>query len=626
MPYTILVAGLGGLLAGVDFGIIASAIVYLNKTIKMSEGELSFVVAVYTLGCTCAALFAGVSADWLGRKKMMLAGGLMFVISIFFIYFSQGFFALFLGRVLMGLSGGVICVVVPLYLAECLPPAFRGRGTAIFQFTLTLGIVMASAIGIWFANIHDQAIEVAAGDAELIFQADDAAWRNMFLIAVIPGIFYTIACLFIKESPRWLCRKGKLIEAQKIFAEALPPDHAQRAFAEMTQQATPSSNTSTSSVQIPNTSIFQRKYILPFVIACIVLACTQATGINAILAYAVIIFKQAGLDDLHATQGNLFLSLTNCSMTLVGLFLVDKYGRKFLLKIGTAGIIVALSCATMLFSSFESSSVDVDKELENMVKANQLQFDLAKVSFNNQPKEAIQLSILYNYGEDQKMFRAFMPTPEAQSILDQAKDIMSKFSPEEQTLISNFFSLKKSGLENLTAEQQNLVKTASHLLATCSKTENEALKNAQIILSAQQVSITSGDSSAPLVIKRAKMSTIPSSSTGWMIVATFCVFMASFAVGPGVCVWLALTELMPTRIRSMGMGIAMMLNTGVNFIMALIFLPIVGYYGFSAIFIFWIVCSIVYFLTAAFLMPETKGKTLEEIELYFEGSKKSSHV
>ena len=93
---------------------------------------------------------------------------------------------------------------------------------------------------------------------------------------------------------------------------------------------------------------------------------------------------------------------------------------------------------------------------------------------------------------------------------------------------------------------------------------------------------------------------------------------------PGVCVWLALTELMPTRIRSMGIGVAMLLNTGVQFLIALFFLPVVGNYGFSAMFFFWAGCTVIYFITAAFFMPETKGKTLEEIEDYFEGKRRGN--
>jgi hypothetical protein len=91
-------------------------------------------------------------------------------------------------------------------------------------------------------------------------------------------------------------------------------------------------------------------------------------------------------------------------------------------------------------------------------------------------------------------------------------------------------------------------------------------------------------------------------------------FIASFSVGPGVVVWITLSELMPTRIRSTGMGIALLLNQGVSTLIAAVFLPVVGSYGFYAMFTFWAVCTMFYFVTAAFFLPETKGKTLEEIE------------
>ena len=102
------------------------------------------------------------------------------------------------------------------------------------------------------------------------------------------------------------------------------------------------------------------------------------------------------------------------------------------------------------------------------------------------------------------------------------------------------------------------------------------------------------------------------------------IFIAFFAVGPGVCVWLALSELMPTRIRSVGMGVALLVNQGVSTGIAAFFLPIVGNYGYSAMLGFWAACTVIYYITAAFFLPETKGRTLEEIEEHFEGKKSCS--
>jgi MFS family permease len=145
----LLIAGLGGLLYGVDLGIIAAALLYLSKTINLTVAQTSVLVAAVLGGSMVSSLIAGLLADRLGRRKMMIFSGLMFVTSVGLIVVSQSFAALMAGRLLQGMSGGVIAVVIPLYLAETLPPDSRGKGTAIFQLLLTFGIVVASAAG-WF--------------------------------------------------------------------------------------------------------------------------------------------------------------------------------------------------------------------------------------------------------------------------------------------------------------------------------------------------------------------------------------------------------------------------------------------------------------------------------------------
>ena len=201
LPFLILISGLGGLLAGVDFGIIAGALLYVDKTIPMTEVQQGLMVSIYFVGGVLAALFAGGLADLIGRKKTMIAAGLIFITSILLIYTSSGFGSLLVGRTLMGLSGGLICVIVPLFMAECLPSEIRGRGTSAFQFMLVVGLPIATLVAKYFTGVHDAAVEAAAGNANLIFQADDEAWRNMFLVAAIPGVLFTFGAIFLKESP-----------------------------------------------------------------------------------------------------------------------------------------------------------------------------------------------------------------------------------------------------------------------------------------------------------------------------------------------------------------------------------------------------------------------------------------
>src|SRR6185437_1922544 len=126
--FLLLVAGLGGLLFGVDVGIIAGALPYLQDTSQLSANQLSFIVAAVFLGGGLSTLFAGILADLFGRKTMMIFSGLLFVLSVPIIAWSQSYTALITGRLLQGISGGMIGVVVPLYLAECLSASNRGKG------------------------------------------------------------------------------------------------------------------------------------------------------------------------------------------------------------------------------------------------------------------------------------------------------------------------------------------------------------------------------------------------------------------------------------------------------------------------------------------------------------------
>src|SRR6266436_424992 len=154
--FLLIVAGLGGLLYGVDVGIIAGALPYLEATSGLNAGQLSIVVAAVLLGSVISTLFAGLLADWIGRKSLMALSGVLFVISIPTIALAHGYGPLVSGRLLQGVSAGLIGVVVPLYLAECLTASNRGKGTGIFQWLLTLGLVIAAALGLYYSFRVDQ--------------------------------------------------------------------------------------------------------------------------------------------------------------------------------------------------------------------------------------------------------------------------------------------------------------------------------------------------------------------------------------------------------------------------------------------------------------------------------------
>src|SRR6202167_1675086 len=168
--FLLLVAGLGGLLYGIDVGIIAGAYPYLEATSHLTAAQLSYIVAAVLLGTVFSTLFAGLLADWMGRKPLMILSGFTFVLSIPVIALSQGYGPLFFGRLLQGMSGGLIGVVVPLYLAECLGASNRGKGTAIFQWMLTLGIVAAALVGMYYSYRVNAVAATSGADALLQFK------------------------------------------------------------------------------------------------------------------------------------------------------------------------------------------------------------------------------------------------------------------------------------------------------------------------------------------------------------------------------------------------------------------------------------------------------------------------
>ncbi|MHA4871826.1 MFS transporter [Duganella sp. PWIR1] len=607
------VSGLAGLLYGIDIGIIDPALPYLNRSTSLSEGQLSLVVAAVLAGSILGSVVAGALADWLGRKPMMVVSALMFVGSVAVIYLSQSFVPLMLGRLLQGMSGGVIAVVVPLYLAECLPAAQRGRGVAVFQFMLTTGIVLAAFVGNHYLGNAELEIQAAGADQLRIVAAADHAWRSMFLTVMYPGALFFIGSCLVSESPRWLIRHGRPEKARAALARLLPQASAETEFNEIGNAlAVERARPKLAPMAAVTEMLTERRYVLPFILACIILGCNQATGINSVLQFMSTILQKAGLDPVAAAGYGTVIKILNSVMTVVAIVLVERKGRVFLLKLGTGGIIVSLCLLAGLFYRFESQRVDVRADVAALVKDNRLDFNLADSRWAGQG--AVQLSILYQYGDHQQVAEAYTPTEASQAVLKRAADVTQALPADQRTLLEQA-QLAWSGRGAAAAADQ-----AQQLIATLPPASREALNAARRVHAAQHVkvqAISAAAGQAPLQILRASVGPTPSRTTG--LLAALCIggFIAFFSIGPGVCVWLALSELMPTRIRSVGMGVALLINQGTGTLIAGAFLPIVGNYGFHVMFLFWTACTVVYFITSAFFLPETKGKSLEEIERLF---------
>jgi len=578
--FLLIVAGLGGLLYGVDVGIIAGALPYLEATSGLNAGQLSIVVAAVLLGSVISTLFAGLLADWMGRKSLMALSGVLFVISIPMIALSHGYGPLVFGRVLQGVSAGLIGVVVPLYLAECLTASSRGKGTGIFQWLLTLGIVTAALVGVYFSFRVDQVAKL--GDAARLLAFKDTAWRGIFWVSLPPGILFVIGSFMVAESPRWLLRRGRTDAAYTALLRSRSREQADLELREM-QEVTAAEKGKTSGATQAKESLLRRKYVIPFVLACIILACNQATGVNSIIAYNTNILLQSGLSDVAAHWGYVVFTIINFAVTFGGVVLVDRKGRKFLLGIGTAGIIVSLVSTGILFLGTESQRTDSRNTVQSMVSPDQ------------------QLTLVYNEGLAARLLNA--PTAASHPEANGPTSLVVIYSYGDFRAASQVVRSNDLAAKPIEITRESCV-PANKVVAFFSNPFGNLEASRQ----------------APLIIENALINPVPLPRNGWMVAITLFVFMAFYAVGPGVCVWLALSELMPTRIRSNGMSIALLLNQAVATMIAAVFLPTVGKYGYSTMFFGFAACTLIYFITATWFLPETKGKTLEEIEAHFEGA------
>lgn len=425
-------AGLGGFLYGIDFGVIAASMPYIRALGTYTDAQLSAIVGAVLFGGLISSLTAGVLCDRFGRRRVIIGAAGLFLLAIPVVCLSSGVFPVMMsGRVMQGMSAGYMSVAMPMYLAETLPPDRRGRGTGVFQFCLGLGLVSAALTGLLVAHLY------GAADSAVAAAIKERAWKVNFWWTLVPVAALFLGSFRLKESPVWEKRVGGLRLKVEGKGEGEGGD--------------------------VRGTLFQRKYVLPFLLAVLVLTFNKTTGMSSITSYSVVIFQKAGFTGSLGNVGDLAIKLTNLVVTLFAAALIDRKGRTFLLKVGTAGMTVGLAAIGAVL-----------------------------------------------------------------------------------------FAVEKCGVAAGTF-------------------------------------------------------------TGVCALVAFFVMQVFYALGPGICVWLVLSELMPQRIRANGMAIALFMNQLTAWGLASTFFPWVNAWGWYSVFFFFAANGILYFITACFI-PETKGKTLDEIE------------
>ncbi|WP_313672242.1 sugar porter family MFS transporter [Sphingobacterium multivorum] len=307
-----LIASLGGFLFGFETAVISGAEQIIQKLWNLDAVRHGLTVSISLIGTIIGAIIAGRMADRYGRKPVLYFVASLYLLSALGCAVASlwEFFLLF--RLLGGLAVGISSVVGPVYTSEIAPAKDRGKLTGTFQIMIVLGIFTAYLTNFLFMNVNSE------------------GWRYMLGIMAVPALLFVLLLNFIPESPRWLLQRGQI---DKAHASYLRLDIKAEMLGNQSQ--TPAKNV----------KLFQKRYARPILFAVLLAFFNQMTGINAILYYAPRIFEMAGFNAELAYLQPIFIGGTNLLFTLVGMSIIDRFGRKKLLLTGAIGMFLFLLLA-----------------------------------------------------------------------------------------------------------------------------------------------------------------------------------------------------------------------------------------------------------------------------------------
>ena len=334
---TTLSAAIGGFLFGFDSSVINGANVALKSYFGCNDIQLGLAVSFALIGAALGAYFAGRLADIFGRVHCMLAASILFFVSAIGSGIPFGVTDFIIWRVIGGVGIGVASIIVPIYIAETVPAHLRGRLASMQQFAIV--------IGIFVALLSNYLIVRVAGSASLKI-AGFEAWKIMFWIEAIPALAYGLAALRLPESPRYLVSKGMLVEAKKVLAKISDGNVDSEIDAIQETFKNKKKTKLSDLLEIVN----GKKRVAPVVWAGLGIAILQQfVGINVIFYYGTMLWQSVGFGESDAFLTSLFASGINLIMTVVAVLLIDRIGRKPLLLIGSAGMVVTLGTLALCF-------------------------------------------------------------------------------------------------------------------------------------------------------------------------------------------------------------------------------------------------------------------------------------
>ena len=327
------VAAIGGLIFGFDTAVISGANSALKKQFDLDNGGLGLTVAIATVGTILGALIGGRLADRYGRKNLLFAIGILYVMGSLGTALAPTHAFLMAFRFLGGIGVGLSSVCAPIYTAEIAPARIRGRLVGLVQFNIVLGILLA-----YLSNYIIQ----------MIITDEKVAWRWMLGVMLIPSVAFLLLLVTVPETPRWLMSRGRNKEAVEISRRLCSTRaESEEQIAEIREQLAADRTKGSLS------DFFSRRYSKVIIFAFIIAMCNQLSGINAILYYAPEVMKEAGASKDDAYLMSVAVGIMNLIATMAALTVIDKIGRRSLMIVGSIGYLLSLGFLTGVMFMYE---------------------------------------------------------------------------------------------------------------------------------------------------------------------------------------------------------------------------------------------------------------------------------
>lgn len=327
-----IVAAFGGLLFGFDTAVISGTINFIQPYFGLSEVGLGWTVSSLLFGCILGVSIAGKAGDHYGRKKVLMFAAALFFISALGSALSHQLFYFVASRIIGGIGVGVASILSPMYIAEISPAKYRGRLVSLNQLAVVLGILVA-----FFSNY-------------LLVDSGENNWRWMLVVMAAPALLLFFSLLFVPESPRWLVGRRQSDVALKVLIRTTGKELAVSELREIEETLKTKEEASYSDLLVPK--------MRPILLLGIMLAIfQQITGINTIMYYAPKIFAQVGQTNSNALLQTIAIGGTNLLFTIVAMLFIDKFGRKFILLMGSLGMTIMLTGLSLLYFLHQTSGV-----------------------------------------------------------------------------------------------------------------------------------------------------------------------------------------------------------------------------------------------------------------------------